>query len=139
MKLITLLLLVFLAFAFIAIGAAARPALDTAVTLAAQPDSVADTVMRSRQTPPVAPAGGSRGWIVAAVLGIGVAAVGGVLAYLNFGAEFLRQRRLLNRRPGAPPRAPYPIPIMPPAPMLPGQQPYQLPSPDYTAGEGYSD
>lgn len=139
MKITALLLFVFLAFAFIAIGAAARPALDTAVTLAAHPDSVADTVMRSRQTPPVAPAGGSRGWIVAAVLGIGVAAVGGVLAYLNFGAEFLRQRRLLNRRPGALPRAPYPIPIMPPAPMLPGQQPYQLPSPDYTAGEGYSD
>ncbi|MBX3058282.1 MAG: hypothetical protein KF770_17605 [Anaerolineae bacterium] len=136
MKITALLLFVFLAIAFIAIGAAARPALDTAVTLAAQPDSVADTIMRSRQTPPVAPARGGHGWMVAAVIGIGAAAVAGMLAYLNFGAEFLRQRRLLNRRQSHAPRT---LPPMPHAPMLPGQQPYQLPPPDYQTGEGYSD
>ncbi|NJN53569.1 MAG: hypothetical protein HC804_01735 [Anaerolineae bacterium] len=122
-----------MAIAFIAIGAAARPALDTAVTLAAQPDSVADTIMRSRQTAPAAPEGNS-GWIVAALFGVGTAVVAGVLTYLRFGAEFLRQRRLSHRRQSARPSVPYPS-----APFLPGQTPYQLPPPDYQAGEGYSD
>lgn len=132
MKIIALLLFVLLAIAFVAIGAAARPALDTAVILAAQPDSVADTIMRSRQTAPAAPES-NHGWIVAALFGVGTAVVAGVLAYLRFGAEFMRQRRLTNRRQARP------TTVYPPAPFLPGQTPYQLPPPDYQAGEGYSD
>lgn len=133
-QLILITAFLILAFGIFAIGAAARPALDTAVTLAAQPDSVADTVMRSRQTPPVAPENG-RGWIVAAGLGLAGLFAAGVLAYLRFGAEFLRQRRLLtNRRSAARPSIPYPA-----APFMNGQQPYQLPPSDYANGEGYSD
>lgn len=114
---------------------AAGPAIDAAVIVQAQPDSVADTIMRSRETPPVAAEGG-RSWAVAAVLGLGMVVVIATLVGMRYGSELLRQWRLARR--GGHNQRPYAA-----HPALPVQQPpaYQLPpAPDYRQlGDGYHD
>lgn len=131
MKIIVLGSLFLFAIAFALLSLAAQPAIDAAVIMQAQPASVADTIMRSRETPPVAPKSNSN-WAVAAVLGLGTVAVIAALVGMRYGSELLRQWRLAQRGKGQRPYNPTYPPQQPPAYQLPA------PPPDYPRlGDGY--
>lgn len=135
MKYLFLIPIFLIAIALMLFGLAARPAIDAAVIVQAQPDSVADTIMRSRETPPVAPEGG-RSWAVAAVLGLGTVAVIAALVGMRYGSELLRQWRLARR--GGHNQRPYTSHPALPVPQPPAYQLPAPPEPDYRRlGDGY--
>ncbi len=105
-----ILLLLFLAVT-IALSRAAERAVDVYADMQTRPSSAVETVLQSRQTPPLpnAARGGSGvGWFAFALV-----IVGACVAVLRSGGEFLRQWRLLRRRQ----RPSHPPQVVPPAPQ----------------------
>ncbi len=84
-------------------------AIDAWAAQAAQPPSVTDAIMQSRQTPPVEPEHRRNGvWLGAGLLALVVLLIGSLLFIMHGGAEFLRQWRLARKRPSPRPRQPIP-------------------------------
>ena len=112
--LILLLLCLCLAAFSLTLGSVGQHAIDALAEQAAAPPSVSDTIMQSRQTPPVAPHSRQNGmWLGAGLLALVVVVIGGLLFLMHGGAELLRQWRLARKRPLSRPRhtlpqAPYP-------------------------------
>ena len=74
---------------------------QTAVTIwgqqAMQPETVADVVMRSRQTAPVSPTRTTTGWWGAGLLAIVLLIMAAILFLMRGGTDFLRQWRLARK------------------------------------------
>lgn len=114
-KPIFFLLLLFTLIVTIALSRAAIYAVDVYASIQTQPSSAVETVLQSRQTPPLPNA--AHDSTVISWLALGLLLVGTGIAFLRSGGEFLRQWRLLQRRQ-RPYRSPQVIP-----PTLPPQIP----------------
>lgn len=93
-------------------------AVDVWAEQANRPLSATEAVLQSRQTPDAgSEANGRSGWWGAGLLAVGVVIVGGILLLLRSGTTFLRQWRLLWKRPSrrrqAPPVVPNYLPMYP--------------------------
>lgn len=75
-------------------------AVDVWAEQANRPLSATEAVLHSRQTPDAgSQSNGRSGWWGAGLLALGVVVVGGILLLLRSGTTFLRQWRLLRKRP----------------------------------------
>jgi len=98
--LVLLLLCLCLAAFSLIVSSVGKHAVDAWAEQAAQPPSVTDTIMQSRQTPPVEPEYHRQGaWFGAGLLALVVMVIGAMLFIMHGGAEFLRQWRLARKRP----------------------------------------
>lgn len=98
--LVLLLLCLCLAAFSLIVSSVGQHAVDAWTEQAAQPPSVTDTIMQSRQTPPVEPEHRRQGaWFGAGLLALVVLVIGAMLFIMHGGAEFLRQWRLARKRP----------------------------------------
>ena len=93
-------------------------AVDVWAEQASRPMSATEAVLHSRQTPEASSQpNGRAGWWGAGLLALGVVIVGGILLLLRSGTTFLRQWRLLRKRPSqrrqAPPFVPDYLPLYP--------------------------
>jgi len=114
-----------LAAVVLAISRSADHAVDAYVAIQAQPDSAAELALLSRQTPPIA-VDHTRSWAGAGLLALALVVVGAMVIVLRGGTDFLRQWRLVRRRP-----APLSSqPCTPTPPPLPGTIPYYAPPVD---------
>jgi hypothetical protein len=103
----------------------------------AQPVSAVDTVMRSRQTPPVAPEPTNR-WAAVVFPLVALFVVGTVFGILYFGERFLKQWRILTKKNK--PRAVAYLPAHPQSEwgQLPGVRPVTpLPAPQEHSNEAH--
>ncbi|MBK8985362.1 MAG: hypothetical protein IPM39_04655 [Chloroflexi bacterium] len=106
---VLLLLLLCLAAFGLIVSSVGKHAVDAWAEQAAQPPSVTDTIMQSRQTPPVEPKYRRHGaWFGAGLLALVVLVIGSLLFIMHGGTEFLRQWRLARKRPSPRPRQPIP-------------------------------
>ena len=97
---VLLLLCLCLAAFSLIVSSVGQHAVDAWAEQAAQPPSVTDTIMQSRQTPPVEPEYHRHGaWFGAGLLALVVLVIGAMLFIMHGGAEFLRQWRLARKRP----------------------------------------
>jgi len=96
-----LLLLLLLALVLsMAISRVGTHAVDVWAEQANRPMSATDAVLQSRQTPAEGGEGRqSSGWFGAGLLALGLVIIGAVLFLLRGGTTFLRQWRLLGKRP----------------------------------------
>lgn len=86
-------------------------AVDVWAEQANRPMSATEAVLHSRQTPDAgSQPNGRSGWWGAGLLALGVMAVGGILLLLRSGTTFLRQWRLLRKRPSRRRQAPTFVP-----------------------------
>lgn len=84
----------------IVVGTVGNHAVDAWAEQAARPASVADTIMTSRQTPPVNSETRSTGaWFGAGLLALVMVVIGAMLFTMQGGSELLRQWRLTRKRP----------------------------------------
>lgn len=106
-KAVGLILLVGAVLFVVALVNVGNHAVDVVANQANQPDSATDLIMRSRETAPVEP-GNRQGtiWLGAGLLALGVVISGGAVFLLRGGAEFLRQWRLVQKRPQHHPTSP---------------------------------
>lgn len=75
-------------------------AVDVWAEQANRPLSATEAVLQSRQTPDAgSQVNGRSGWWGAGLLALGVVIIGGILLLLRSGTTFLRQWRLLRKRP----------------------------------------
>jgi len=99
-KAIGLILLVGSVLFVVALINVGNHAVDVVAHQVSQPDSATDLIMRSRETAPVEPANSqSSSWLGAGLLALGVGVSGIMIFLLRGGAEFLRQWRLVLKRP----------------------------------------
>jgi len=116
-----------LAAMVLAMSRSANHAVDAYVAIQAQPESAAELALRSRQTPPIA-VDHTRTWGGAGLLALALVVVAALVIVLRGGSDFLRQWRLVRRRPSAPPSSS--PPYIPTPPTLPGAAPYYAPPVD---------
>ena len=114
-----LLLFLFLTVALsAAVSRVGTHAVDVWAEQASRPLSATEAVLQSRQTPVEAgDSNGRSGWWGAGLLALGLVVVGGILFLLRGGSAFLRQWRLLWKRPSA--RRAYPRTIQGTVPHYP--------------------
>lgn len=94
---LALLLGILLALAIAIVG---NHAVDKLAEQASQPVSATELILRSRETAPVATKDNSNGsWFGAGLLALLVVVIGGLVFVMQGGTQFLRQWRLLQKRP----------------------------------------
>jgi hypothetical protein len=94
---LALLLGILLALALAIVG---NHAVDKLAEQASQPVSATELILRSRETAPVAPSNsGNASWLGAGLLALLIVVIGGLVFAMQGGAQFLRQLRLLRKRP----------------------------------------
>lgn len=95
--LLLLALCITLGLAFAQVGSRA---VDVWAEQSQRPQSATDTILQSRQTPPVSPDKHTRAaWFGAGLLALTLVGLASVVFMMQGGAELLRQWRLLRRRP----------------------------------------
>jgi hypothetical protein len=102
---LALLLGILLALALAIVG---NNAVDKLAEQASQPVSATELILRSRETAPVVPSNsGNASWLGAGLLALLVVVIGGLVFSMQGGAQFLRQLRLLRKRPSRRRNRPY--------------------------------
>jgi hypothetical protein len=102
---LALLLGILLALAIAMVG---NHAVDKLAEQASQPVSATELILRSRETAPVAPSNsGNASWLGAGLLALLIVVIGGLVFAMQGGAQFLRQLRLLRKRPSRRRNRPY--------------------------------
>lgn len=97
--LLFLILFLILSLGFAVANAGGRM-VDARMEQSNRPESVTDTIMRSRQTAPIANSDGNHTtWFGAGLMGFAIVVIGSAIFILRGGSEFLRQWRLARKRP----------------------------------------
>ena len=102
-------------------------AIDAWAEYATRPDTAVDIIMQSRQTAAATPTRTGAAWLGAGLLAFSLVIMGAVVLFMQNGAEFLKQWRLVKKGSGGRQRW-QPVPPVPHSPPLQLQDVSKVPT-----------